>query len=182
MNHQPYEDWLFADPIEEPLTPQQQVDLQAHLLECESCRSLAVAWQAVEADLNTGDMIWPRAGFTARWEERLEIEHARLHRRQSLAMLGFVIAGLTLLFTSLLLLAMPLLNAPDVWLWTGVYQGVQLIDDLRAIQETILKLLRGLTGVVPRVWWVLGLGVLSQLVVLWIVSLRVLTNPRRVTR
>jgi hypothetical protein len=41
---------------------------------------------------------------------------------------------------------------------------------------------RAATGVVPVVWWVLFAGLLCELGVLWVVSFRLLTNPRRITQ
>ena len=56
MNHQPFENWLLD---EEPLTSQQQRDLQNHLRGCTSCSGIADSNLA----LHTTHMAVPAAGL-----------------------------------------------------------------------------------------------------------------------
>lgn len=178
MNHQPFEDWLFS---EEPLAPQAAADLQAHLETCADCRRLANAWQSVNAELRQAPQVEPAAGFTSRWQDRLEADRQRLHRRQGFFALGYFVAGAVILTASLLVLALPLLRSPDVLIWTWVYRLVNLVT----VADVLGDLFRGLAnlagGGLSVAAWVLFVGLVSEIAVLWVVSYRWLTNPGRAT-
>lgn len=179
MNHQLYEDWLLS---EEPLAPQETAALQQHLQGCESCSLLSVAWQEVEDQLQMAPTLAPAPGFTGRWQARLEADRQRLHRRQSLALLGFSMAGAFLLFSSLAIFALPLLESPNLLFWTWIYRILSLGFLVASLQDFAAILFQTATGTVSIVGLVLFAGLLSELGVLWIVSWRILTNPRRVTQ
>ena len=176
MEHRVFEDWLFT---EDPLSPQEQEALREHLSECESCRTLSKAWQNVEAELRVAEITPPAAGFTARWQARLEADAQRMQRKQSLAILGLSMGGAALLLGSLLVLLWPVLQSPQVLFWTWIYRLMGLYTTLGTVQEFTSVLLRTMFGVIPLIWWVIIAGILSELGVLWVVSLRWLTNPQR---
>jgi predicted anti-sigma-YlaC factor YlaD len=176
MEHHVFEDWLFT---EDPLSPQEQEALREHLSECESCRTLSTAWHNVEAGLRVAEIIAPAAGFTSRWQARLEADSQRMQRKQSLAILGLSMAGAALLLGSLLIVLWPVLQSPQVLFWTWVYRMMGLYTTLGTIQEFTSVLLQTMFGVIPLIWWVIIAGILSELGVLWVVSLRWLTNPQR---
>ncbi len=178
MNHQPFEDWLFA---EEPLTPQDAASLQAHLDSCDDCRRLSGAWQAVNVELRQAPMAEPVTGFTSRWQERLEAERQRLHRRQGLFALGYFMVGAAILTASLLVLALPLMRSPDVLLWTWVYRLVNLVTAADVLGDLFRSLAQMAGGGLSVLAWVLFVGLASEIAVLWVVSIRWLTNPGRVT-
>ena len=128
MNHRQYEEWMFAD-LEQPednLTNQDNAALQVHLQDCESCRQLAVSWKEVDVQLRVASIVAPVAGFTQRWQVRLQVETRRKERRQTLALLGFSIAGAVVLIGSLLIMAWPMLRSPNVYFWTWLYQTLTL--------------------------------------------------------
>jgi hypothetical protein len=177
MVHRPFEDWLLD---EERLTTEKAVALQEHLQSCASCRQLSQAWQEVEVDLHTSPILAPRTGFTNRWQARLEADRRRLHRRQSAAALGFSLGGAAWLFGSLTLLALPVLTTPKLLLWAWVLHLLELISYTGDLQEIILSLFHIQSGMIPIAWWILLVGFFSMLVVMWIVSLRYFTSPRRV--
>jgi predicted anti-sigma-YlaC factor YlaD len=179
MNHQPFEEWLLMG---EPLGPGETAELQEHLQGCENCRKLSFSLQAVERELRAAPEEAPLQGFTDRWQKRLEADRSRLHRRQSLAFLAFAIGGAVLVIASLLILALPLIESPNVLLWTGVYRMLRLVTVADVAEDLLSSLFRTATGTIPWTWWVLFLGILTELGVLWVVSLRMLTNPRRVSR
>jgi hypothetical protein len=177
MYHRPFEDWLLD---EEPLTTEQDALLQEHLRICESCRQLSQAWQQAEVELHRASTLAPQAGFADRWQARYEIEQLKLHRRQVLAALGFSLAGTTLLFGSLILLALPVLSYPKLLLWAWVLRVVNLVSYAGELREMFFSLFNIQTGMISIGGWVMLAGLFSMLVVVWIVSLRLLTAPRRV--
>jgi len=61
MDHQPFETWLVS---EEPLTPEQQSSLQAHLQDCPRCQNLERTWNQVETLLGERPVVQPAIGFT----------------------------------------------------------------------------------------------------------------------
>jgi predicted anti-sigma-YlaC factor YlaD len=184
MNHKLYEEWLFTnvEGLEGELTPDQATDLQEHLRECASCRELVEAWQEVEVQLQEAPLAAPQPGFANRWQARLEADLRRLHRRQTLAVLAFSVAGAALLLGSLALLALPWLQSPRVLLWSWIYRMFILLSFAETAGDSLGSLFESTINVVPVFWWVLFAGILSELGVLWIVSYRLLTNPRRITR
>jgi hypothetical protein len=177
MYHRPFEDWLLD---EEPLNTEQDAALQEHLRSCTSCRELSQAWKKVELDLHRAPILAPQAGFADRWQTRLELEQRKLHRRQALAALGLSLGGAALLFGSLFLLALPVLSSPKLLLWTWVLRIVGLLSYVVDLREIFLSLFNIQTGLIPIGGWIVLVGLFSMLVVVWIVSLRWLTAPRRV--
>jgi anti-sigma factor RsiW len=179
MNHQQFEEWLFAD---QTLTPQEEAVLQEHLEGCESCRLLAASWREVERDLRQAPVVAPAPGFTLRWQARLEGQQRRLHRRQSVLLLGYSIAGVFLLLGSLVILLWPQLQSPGTIFYTWLYQTASLLVYLSYAGSVLSSIFRTAANIVPLVWWILMAGILSLLGVLWVVSVRMLTNPRRITK
>lgn len=184
MNHRLYEDWLFAhlDPSGDELSAQQVRELQAHLKDCASCQRLASSWRQVDAHLRRPVMAEPAAGFTLRFQARLEAEKARLHRRQSLFVLAFSLAAAALVFGSLLVLLWPWLGSPQVLFWSWFYRLYTMASYAGVVQEFLRTVLQTATGTVPLTGWMLIVGLVCELGVLWIVSYRLITNPRRVAQ
>jgi hypothetical protein len=183
MNHQPFEDWLFDDPVRSgrELGRAEQAALHEHLDGCEHCRQLSIASDSVDAQLRAAPSIGPAPGFTARWQARLELELQRLHRRQSLLALMFTVGAAALLFGALLILALPLFETPTLLLVTVAARLLGWLSFLGSVQDGLAGLL-GAAANLPVLAWVLLAGVLSQIAVLWLVTLRYFTNPRRVTK
>ena len=178
MTHQPYEDWLLDEP--NTLLPDQAADLQAHISNCASCRSLSEALGQVEMRLRTDPHMEPAAGFSLRWQERLEVERLRRHRRQTWTAL---ISGLVVLVIMLLLLAVasgPFLQNADDAFWTRVVHSINILGWLQSAGRFLVALLGSIADVLPLVLWIFGIGLVCELGVLWVVSYRLLTNPRRV--
>lgn len=185
MNHQTYEEWLFThydDRGGEKLTVQQENDLQTHLQGCAECRQLAQAWQHVGARLRAAPQIEPEPGFIARWQARLEIDAQRVQRKQTMAALGFSLAGAVMLFASLLLLALPWMQAPKALVWAAVYRLITLLTYVQAAQGFVIPVFQTALGAIPTFWWLVFIGLITELGVLWVVSYRFLTNPRRITQ
>lgn len=182
--HLPYEDWLLAagDPQAEKLTSAQQAALRQHLEECADCRRLAEGWRAAADTLRRATLAAPAEGFTLRWQERLQAERERMHRRQGLAMLGFSLAGALLLFASLLLLVGPWLDAPQLFLWAWAARLIWLFAYLAQLGRSVAPALQGLGQAIPLAWWVLLAGILTLMSVFWVVTFRWAQNLGRVAK
>lgn len=179
MKRHPFEDWLLDD---SSLSIEESAALENHLQNCEPCRQLSESWKAVETELLAGPLIGPRPGFTARWQERLAAEQKALERRQSLALLGFTIFGAVLLLGSLTILAMPLLQNPNLIIWTWLYRLGEMISVVQTADAFFRGFFHSVFTIVPISGWILLVGVMCELAVLWLVSFRLITNPRRVIR
>lgn len=175
MTHQTFQDWLFEDTLDAG-----QADaLHSHLETCADCRNLVGAFRLVERSLHAAPLVAPTPGFTLRWQSLLEAERSRLHRRQVryAALIG--LSGAVILLGLLAILLWPLLDSLDALLWAGVYQLYLAFAFLRGAGEALGAFARGIALVLPVVAWILALGLLTQAGVLWVVSYRYMTNPRR---
>jgi anti-sigma factor RsiW len=176
MTHQPFQDWLFEDALDAG-----QADaLHSHLETCADCRSLVGAFRQVERSLHAAPLVAPTPGFTLRWHSRLEAERSRLHHRQLRIAAVIGVSGAVILLGLLAILLWPLLDSLDALLWAGVYQLYLAFVFLRSASETLGAFARGVALVLPVAAWILALGLLTQAGVLWVVSYRYMTNPRRI--
>ena len=177
MNHLPYEDWLFERP--QDLTAQQNAELQIHLEDCAQCRSLIASLGHVEHTLRSAPPVAPQTGFASRWQVRLETERRRAHWRQVGVTLGLSLAGLGILLACLALLTWPWLDSIDATFWAGLYQLFGFYSLFQSVGGFFRDLFLAVFDVLPLVMWVFVFGIICQLGVLWVVSYRLLTNPRR---
>lgn len=176
MNHQPYQDWLFDDTLDIARADA----LHNHLESCVECRSLVGAFQQVEHSLRSAPLVAPAPGFTLRWQARLDAERLRLHRRQVRLAFAFGLSGALILLTLLAILLWPLLDMLEVLFWAGAYQLYLVYAFVLNVGQALGAFARGLALVMPLVVWILALGLLTQAAVLWVVSYRYMTNPRRI--
>lgn len=160
----------------EPLMPDEQAALDAHLQSCEACRELAAAWQEVAFEIEQAPELEPAPGFPSRWNAALVADRRRLEHRQTMAMLVFVVGAVVLLVGSLTLLSLPVIQTPMNLFWAWLYEVLNLVK----IMETVGDIGRSLLSSLPLSVWILFVGVACELAVLWVVSLRVLTHSRGV--
>jgi len=179
MNHQTYQDWLFADA--EDLSPIQAHSLQEHLQVCEQCQSLSSAFYSLEAALNADEMAAPEPGFTRRWQARLEASQQHIYRRQIVTTFSTIVFGLVALAGLMLAILWPWLKSPSLLFYTWVYQVFSFYTFADALRNLASPLLNFSKSAFPLMGIVFGFGLLSELAVLWVVSYRLLTSPRRVT-
>lgn len=176
MTHQPFQDWIFEDTLDVT-----QADaFQSHLEACAECRSLAGAFRQVENSLRTAPMVAPVPGFTLRWQARLEAERRRQHRSQVGLALAIGLSGAITLLALLAVLFWPALDSLDALLWAAAYQLYIALAFARQAVEVVGDFVRYLAPALPLVFWVFALGLLTQACVLWVVSYRYMTNPRRI--
>ena len=176
MTHLPFQDWLFEDTLDVT-----QADaLHSHLDTCTECCELLGAFHQVENSLHSEPLVAPAPGFTMRWQARLEAERSRLHKRQVRLAFAFGLGGALVLLGLLAILVWPWFDSLDALLWAGVYQLYLAFTFVRQVGGTLAVLARALAPALPLVFWVLILGLLTQASVLWVVSYRYITNPRRI--
>ena len=183
MNHQTFEEWLFVsdDEAEEVLTSPQANRLNEHLQTCESCRQLSVALDEVEVQLRGASMLAPSPGFINRWQIQLEMDREKQHQRQTIGIIIFGVIAVVSLLTALVFVTLPWMRSPNVLLWTLLYRIFTMALYVDIAGELLMRLFQSASGVIPSLsWWILSVGLISELGVLWIVSYRLLTKPRRI--
>ena len=185
MNHQPFEDWLFVsdDEPEDMLTSQQTDRLNEHLQTCESCNQLADAWSKVEVQLQEAPMVAPLPGFTSRWQARLEADRRKVHQRQTVGVIVLGVIAVLILLATLVYFTLPWMRSPNVLIWAWLYRMFTMAAYVDGARELLMAVLRSTSSIIPSLtWWILSVGLITELGVLWIVSYRLLTNPRRILR
>jgi predicted anti-sigma-YlaC factor YlaD len=176
MTHLPFQDWLFEDTLDATQADQ----LHSHLETCDECRELQAAFGQVENSLRRAPLVQPAQDFVIRWQGKLELERSRLHKRQIRLGFAFGLGGVVVLLGLLAILLWPLLDSLDALGWAIVYQLYLGLLYFRQIAETFAILAKALAPALPLVLSIVALGLLTQAGVLWVVSYRYITNPRRI--
>ncbi len=165
MNHRPFEDWLLDD---QPLTPQQARDLQAHVRSCSSCAAIAESNLALHATRRVG----PAAGFSDRFRVRLEKRRTEQRWRQVIGTPVLVLGGLGLLYWLAGPLIQDVLQSPASWITAGIGYFLFILTSLQVFGEASAILLRVLPSFVSPTGWlglILGMGGLGFL---WTITIR----------
>jgi hypothetical protein len=142
MNHQPFEDWLLDD---QPLTLQQERELQIHLRSCTTCTGIANSNLA----LHSRRLIAPPPGFTGRFRPRLVVWRREQLTRQALGTIVLVAAGLALLYTIAGPAMLEAIQSPAAWLKEITEYVVALIAFLSVLGHVGSVLSRALPSVLP---------------------------------
>lgn len=179
MNHHLYSDLLFENP--DDLSVEQGLTLREHMQTCEECRNLSEAMVGLETAINRTEMLEPEPGFVSRWETRLAVERLRIHKIQTIRTMAFFGAGFLALAGVVLYLTSPWLLSPDQILWTWIYQYFSLVTSLSSLRSFIVGLYSSAPALSPLVIMLLSFGLVSELIVLWIIFYRLITNFRRVS-
>jgi len=169
MNHRPFDDWLLAD---QPLTPQQKRDLQAHLQNCSQCAALA----EVNLALSSARVVPPTAGFTDRFQVRLAAQRraVRVRNRWGFLLLVMSVVGI------LTWLAWPalkiVLQSPADLLTSWLSDLVSVWAFLQAMSHVSAVLIRVAPGFIPVSAWAVLLLAAGGCSLLWAFSLLKLTQ------
>ncbi len=169
MNHRPFEDWLLA---EDPLSPQQKRELDAHLQTCPSCTALA----EVNLALRSVRQADPPPGFAARFQVRLAAQRKAMRQRNAV---GFIILAVSVagLLTAL---TWPLLRAavesPVSLLGSWLTALTNLWAALQALFHAAAVLLRVVPGLAPGYLWLILLFAFTGWSAAWVVSLKKVTH------
>jgi hypothetical protein len=174
MNHQPFETWLLE---QQPLSVEQKRELQSHLRTCDHCTALAETGLA----LHSAHMISPAAGFTARFQARLEARRIAERRRRFWGVILFTLSGLGVAAW----LAAPWLtrvaDSPAEWISLVVGYALFVVTTFQTVFEVGSVLLRVIPGFMPSYFWMIAASGVAGLALLSSVSIwRVLRAPRGV--
>jgi hypothetical protein len=165
MNHLPFEDWLLDEQL---LSPEQERDLQTHLLICNSCTAIANSNLALHSKL----IVTPAPGFAERFQMRLARRHQELRVRQTIGTIVLVLGGAALF----LWLAGPViedaLTSPAQWLTTAVGYTLFILTSIQVLNEIGSILLRVLPALVSPGQWFTLILVAFGIGTLWIVLMR----------
>lgn len=155
MSHQPYEAYLIR---REPLSSEQQHELNCHLNECETCSTLAGALVNLEDVFINSRTPEPAPGFTQRWQARLAgYRQKRQNRNLWLMTIGlFSLAG----FIMLLLFLFHLQN-----LNIGYELSLMIARISRFVAEVRLSvnMFRSITSALPLIIPIMFLLIASAL-------------------
>ena len=135
MNHRPFEDWLLED---QPLTPEQNRELQSHLRICSSCSSIAESNIA----LHTTHLVSSAAGFTDRFKARLARRRGEQTWRQIIGTLVLVLGGLGLFYWIAGPMIQGALRSPAEWITTVVSYFLYILTSLKALSEASTILIK----------------------------------------
>ena len=155
MNHQPYENWIFA---ESDLSGEQLQELETHLNACSECQYLRQGLRSASGLLQAAPMAAP-------------VERHAIHQRHQARLLFLVLAGAALVLLLLLALHILATSTPVQWLVAVFQSTFSLFSTWNKIQDFILELLNFIPPVVPIALWVLLTSGLSVLTLVWIISL-----------
>jgi hypothetical protein len=178
MNHLPFEDWILSD---EALSPEQSSHLQAHLMSCDSCRHLSESYLDVKQLFTGSPKIKPADGFRDRWLMRLEKEEIKTRQRQTLIM--FILTGGAAL-SILMILGLQVfksIDQPMDILIFGANTLTQLLSIIFAINEITSALLELVSIMIPPVWWVVFVTLISLMSILWLYSIKRIMLARRIS-
>lgn len=181
MMHQPYEEWIFIDSSREngSLTRAQRIELQKHLENCLSCRTLFDAWTDVEQDLGRTLDINPDSGFSRRWLDLLEIQHAGQFKRTIKRLFAFSGAGSLILFVFLVIIGSSWIVSPASQIWNTIIYFRPFYSFFEAIFRYAVVIFGTVLRTIPLSWFLLFAGVSSELIVIWFLFYRIITSPRR---
>jgi predicted anti-sigma-YlaC factor YlaD len=182
MNHQPFKNWIVSDEI---LQPEQIMHLQAHLETCVSCRDLSTSWSEVRTILQTAQTVQPTFDFKERWQARLiEQNENLLYRKQRQSWWFFFITVVIafLLFGLLLAQIITSFESPMAFFLSGLYVFTEAIASLTTLQGLVSTLMNILIVIVPPIWWIVLAFTICALITIWLISLRRVVYPRRVTQ
>ncbi len=180
MTHQTYLDMLFEDP--EDLSHEQALSLENHLASCRRCQEMAYAIKSVDLEMHRSEMAEPQPGFALRFQDRLLVKQHLIHQKQVRLTFGVVAAGLFILGGIFVIFSWPLLRSPSLLAWTAVYQLYVMFTYLDVLEGFVSLFFNVSYSAIPLITYFFFVGFISELAVLWVVSYRLLTNPRRITQ
>jgi len=164
MNHRPFEDWLLED---QPITSEQQRDLQAHLRVCTSCSAIAESNLA----LHSTRQVLPAAGFTERFQSRLVQRRREQRWRQVIGSLVLVLGGLGILYWVAGPAVEAMLRSPAEWITAAVGYGLFILTSIQALGEVGWVLLHVIPDFISPFGWTVLLFSVSALTIVWMASM-----------
>jgi hypothetical protein len=169
MDHRPFEDWLLDT---QPLTIDQERQLNTHLRTCSSCAVLG----EVNLALKSVNVAAPAAGFTDRFQLRLAAKKQVLRRKN---FWGFVILTLSVLGLFVWVswpVLKDLVQSPVNLLASWISSLVSFWASLQAIFRAGMVLFKVVPGFVPAYIWTVILFAAGGWSLVWVVSLMKFTK------
>jgi hypothetical protein len=176
QNHPLFEELLLSD---QPLTTEQTISLQEHLLVCDNCRQVSSAWRDIERVLCRAPMIAPPATFMQRWETRLAFDRIIQERRQNLLILCFCIGGAAFLLSLLVGLLFPAIRSLLPLALGSIYQVMGIISTADLVVDIVSPVVRSIGSLLPPTMWAAISVALGGVCVIWMAALRQLAFSRR---
>jgi len=166
MNHRQFEEWLLS---EKPLDRADEVILRDHLTSCAGCHELAQSWEQVRVVLRHSSPPEAAAGFTLRWEERLQEDaYRRKSWRGWIVLAAVTVTGLILALRPAAQL-LPSLNDAVDWVSEGITGIFAIFSGIQTIFETFLNFFPHTT---PVMWLALvNLGAVA-IIIIWLVAMK----------
>jgi hypothetical protein len=164
MDHRPFEDWLLNN---QSLGADETRQLNAHLQNCSSCSALA----EVNLALKSVKMAAPVAGFTDRFQLRLEAQKKALRRRNFwgfLLLTTSVLSGLTWISWPLLT---SMLRSPVNLLASWIGGLLSLYATFQAMTHAGLILIKVIPSFIPDYIWTIVLFAACGWSLIWVFSL-----------
>jgi hypothetical protein len=163
MDHQPFEQWIFED---QKHSSQQSSLLQEHLNQCQDCTNLKNSWLNIEKELHQPVTMSPAAGFTNRFQARLELRRAEQYQKQIIKSLIMVGSGILITVAAILTWLLITYSTGEiivrsVALFTDM---VQLFFNLRSM---MVKFLRNTPSFTPYLIWIMVSGWGTILASIW---------------
>ena len=169
MDHRPFEDWLLNI---QTLSANEKQQLNAHLQGCSSCTALG----EVNLALKSVKMAAPTAGFTDRFQVRLETQKKALRRRNYW---GFLLLTFSVL-SGLVWMAWPviksLIQSPVALLASWLSTVVSIWASVEALFQGGRVILKVIPGFIPIYVWIVVLLVAGGWSLLWVFSLMKFTK------
>jgi len=169
MDHRPFENWLLNN---QTLSADERRELNAHLQDCPSCTALA----EVNLALKTAKMVAPTAGFTERFQLRLEAQKQALRRRNfwgfsllTLSVLGGLVSVCWPVFKSII-------ASPVNWLASWLATAVSIWASLEALFQGGRVILKVIPDFIPIYVWIILLLVAGGWSLLWVFSIMKFTK------
>lgn len=161
MNHKQYEKWILDD---SPLSAEESELLKNHLASCSVCQKLNEGWQKSLQGIHSADQHVPTAGFTARWQVKLQQEQ----RKRTIVRRRIIVFS-SLFFLLLSLIAYILLSGSFTsFLANLITLTTQIILFITKGLSELTMLINGVPSIVQ---WSLGIfmiGVANMFIILLI--------------
>ena len=169
MDHRPFEDWLLNA---QTLSANEKQQLNTHLQSCSSCSALA----EVNLALNSAKMTAPAAGFTERFQVRLEAQRKALRRRNFWGFLLLTWCVLSGLAWSIWPVIKSIIQSPVNLLASWLSTVVSIWASVEALFQGGRVILKVLPGFIPVYVWIVVLLFAGGWSLLWVFSLMKFTK------
>jgi anti-sigma factor RsiW len=168
MNHRSFEEWLLSG---ETLSAEEEKSLQDHLATCNSCPPLAEAWKLAAREIKQVPAVHPRAGFTQRWELRLQEVRYERQRRVTFILLGlFILGAIGLAYLSVVEKYQGLPSLLDL-VGGMVFSSTAGLAWVQRASGTVEAIVRAIPTPVSILFWFVGASTLFLWTLVWIVTL-----------